>query len=142
MTIANEGGENKTKLLGSYGHMIYKLFFPPNFPSSVFVTTQQDGTVRMYDLREADGVSINRNENTNSNSSLFSSSLHKKILLKLSNGSRSYSANSLAFDPLGGYQFVVGGANSQMKLYDIRFLLSPKETILKSNSNDGVISSF
>eukprot|EP01117_Protostelium_nocturnum_P006555 TRINITY_DN2361_c0_g1_i1.p1 TRINITY_DN2361_c0_g1~~TRINITY_DN2361_c0_g1_i1.p1 ORF type:complete len:663 (+),score=193.88 TRINITY_DN2361_c0_g1_i1:64-2052(+) len=123
LTTLDESGKATSTILGDFNHMIYKIFFPPGYPSSVFVTTQQDGTIRMYDLRESIG---------GGGIAEGSPSLHKKILIKMNNGSRSYSANSLAFDPLGGHQFVVGGSSNEIKLFDIRYLV-----MNQNGANDG-----
>jgi len=93
-------------LLSSFHHMVYKIFFIPA-SSFTFLTTHQDGCVRLFDLRK-------KTDNENN------------ILIKLTSGKAS--ANSLAFSPRTD-QFILGGADPYLRLYDMRYLRNGKNDI-------------
>lgn len=93
--------QNPPVLLGSYDHMMYKVTFLPD-SQAVFLSTHEDGCVRLFDIREKPGK-------------------EKLTLVKLRTGSkRPISANSLAFCPLGTMRFVLGGADPYIRLFDLR----------------------
>mmetsp|Transcript_8639 Transcript_8639/g.11936 ORF Transcript_8639/g.11936 Transcript_8639/m.11936 type:complete len:605 (+) Transcript_8639:156-1970(+) len=94
--------QNPSVLLGSYDHMMYKVTFLPDSPA-VFLSTHEDGCVRLFDIREKPGK-------------------EKLTLVKLrtSGSKRPISANSLAFCPLGTMRFVLGGADPYIRLFDMR----------------------
>ncbi|PRP75833.1 hypothetical protein PROFUN_15520 [Planoprotostelium fungivorum] len=124
-TVVAEAGETRpSKLLGSFTHMVLKIFFVPNLPPQAFVTTHHDGTVRLFDLRES------------------TSSTDGHIILRLRNGISQFSANSLAFDPLCSGQFVVGGGDPRLRLYDLRWTPGDSSVLRVSDLNKGIIGKF
>jgi len=110
---SNREINHQFSVLGTYSHMVFKLFFLP-MSSSVFVTTHQDGCVRLFDLR--DRTSGQQDED------------HRPILVQLRNGRRIFSSNSLAFSPINHHQFVVGGSDPSLRLYDMRMNLMRTRT--------------
>jgi len=95
--------EHFSMLLAGFNSMAYKVFFVPESPQT-FLSTHQDGSIRLFDLRmkESDPT----------------------ILLQLKSDNRTASANSLAFSPLIPSQLIMGGADPYMRLHDLRFLNS------------------
>jgi len=124
---ADVNDEKSAKLIATYNHMAYKIWFLPNSNTS-FVVTHQDGQVRMYDLRTKETGDQN-------------------IIVKLKNGRKTISANSLAFSLNNPNIFALGGADAQIRLFDIRAnqlnkeansirSYCPKHLIDKKSKND------
>jgi len=104
---ADINDEKSAKLIASYHHMAYKIWFLP-LSNSSFLVTHQDGQVRMYDLRTKE-------------------SGEQSIVVKLKNGRKTISANSLAFSPNNPNIFALGGADALVRLFDIRVNQQNKE---------------
>lgn len=94
------GGQQESKLLGHWDHMLYKLNFLPNDPKS-FITTHYDGRVRLFDMRDS----------------------KNRPILKLSNSK----ALSAAFCPSNPNYFVLGGGDIYVRLFDMRRMEAEKD---------------
>jgi WD40 repeat protein len=93
-------------VLASFTDMSYKAFFQPNQPN-VFLTTHGDGCVRLFDLRQT--------------------SKRAQSLLRLRQNTRTVSCNSLAWNPVFPFEFVVGGGEVFVRLYDFRYMQTNHE---------------
>ena len=95
-------------VLTSIDDMGYKCFFKPDDPY-VFTSTSQDGLIRLFDLRVKKQPI--------------------QTLLKFTRAHVAVSVNSMCWHPLGNGEFVVGGADPFVKLYDLRKVTSiPNES--------------
>jgi WD repeat-containing protein 42A len=96
-------GRERTSALiySSPMHMVLKMSFLPG-SGSVFLSTHQDGTVRLFDLR----LRENNPENI-------------AVDLRSERGER-VAVNSLAMCTLGSYKFALACADPIVRLYDIR----------------------
>eukprot|EP01114_Cavostelium_apophysatum_P010368 TRINITY_DN2400_c0_g1_i1.p2 TRINITY_DN2400_c0_g1~~TRINITY_DN2400_c0_g1_i1.p2 ORF type:complete len:692 (-),score=192.97 TRINITY_DN2400_c0_g1_i1:2965-5040(-) len=89
-------------LLSSHHHMVYRIYFTPK-SDTTFLTTHQDGYVRLYDLRQK-----SRGE--------------QSTIVRLKNGRRHISANTLSYSPLNPNHFIVGGSDPFVRLVDLRLI--------------------
>eukprot|EP01118_Nematostelium_gracile_P007330 TRINITY_DN2382_c0_g1_i1.p1 TRINITY_DN2382_c0_g1~~TRINITY_DN2382_c0_g1_i1.p1 ORF type:complete len:505 (+),score=119.11 TRINITY_DN2382_c0_g1_i1:48-1562(+) len=94
------GSKPECSLISRYPHMVYKTFFVPNAPYN-FLSTHQDGVIRLFDLRKENGKGAE----------IYA--MHKF---------EGDSINSLAFNPLKPEQFAVVGADPFVRLCDLRFM--------------------
>lgn len=97
--------------MGSYRHMVYKIFFLPGSGTN-FLTTHQDGYVRMFDIRQVHICIVliqNRQRDKEG----------KQVVRLKKKGRGNMSANSLAFVPTNPNLFILGGADPYIRLYDM-----------------------
>eukprot|EP01097_Dermamoeba_algensis_P007526 TRINITY_DN4769_c0_g1_i1.p1 TRINITY_DN4769_c0_g1~~TRINITY_DN4769_c0_g1_i1.p1 ORF type:complete len:584 (-),score=97.08 TRINITY_DN4769_c0_g1_i1:137-1888(-) len=110
--LVSTGSVTPTDLLYSGYHMSFKLAFLP-FSPSVFLSTHQDGSVRLFDLRckqRADGRGGTVIVDLESTSTQYTT-----------RNSSGLNPNALAMDPRTGNKFILGCSDPVLRLYDIRF---------------------
>ncbi|KAL6079645.1 DDB1- and CUL4-associated factor 8 [Balamuthia mandrillaris] len=112
-------GEDASQLLFSDTHMVLKLAFLPD-SAHVFLSANQDGTVRLFDLRMRNTADAASEGN---------------VVVDLRNVGEEgkLSVNSIAMCPMGSSLFALGCANPIVRLYDLRV---PAIRGTASNSNN------
>jgi len=106
-----------SRRIASHYHMLYQFEFLPG-SSNVFLSTHEDGSVRLYDTRmpavtssTATMMMMGNNHNNDNNNN------NSRLLVRLGRG---IGATSLKFDPCDNHTFLVASQDPYVRMYDVR----------------------